>query len=536
MLLSTAYAQETFDPFPNGADRYHLDFSRIFASPDAEKSDRAALVRELDAFQAMRGHVTHDAAHLLAALQRKDAVQARVARHAMYLYLRYAVDTRDEKSRDDDDAIEAEVAAKTAFVNDEILRLSDARLARFMAGQPKLETYRYAIETIRRWRRHTLSVPEEGVLSATTPLATQWQYDLYERLRAQKAAPELFAFALLRLAASRNALARLRHFDDAAAWSYFGRDLTRPAVKALLERVAANADVYKRYQRLRAEHAGKTAAPRFTVDEARSIVLDATAPLGEEYAAQLRALLDPANGRMDIVPGPNRKSGGFSQGTLGTQSVFFARGFAGTYNDVRVIAHESTHAVQRQLMDAARVPMAYTSGASYLAEAMAIFNELLLADFMAARSGDRFYLEQFLDVKGMAAFSIAPEAELEEAVYDGVAAGTIHGAGDLDALTARVYDRYTVGTPKTQWMSVRLMYEDPFYDVNYVYGAIIALRMYAMYGRDPKAFAPRYAAMMKNGYTAPPAVLLKRFFDIDLDAPIDDVVTLLKARVDAYAR
>lgn len=536
MLLGTAYAQETFDPFPNGAARYHLDFSRIFASPDAEKGDRVALERELDAFQAMRGHVTSDAAHLLAALQRNDAVQARVARHAMYLYLRYAVDTRDEKSRDDDDAIEAEAAAKTAFLNDEILRLSDARLARLMAVQPKLETYRYAIESIRRWRRHTLSVPEEALWSATEPLATQWQYDLYEKLRAQNAAPELFAFALLRLASARNALARLRHFDDAAAWSYFGRDLTRPAVKALLERVAANADVYKRYQKLRAERAGKTAAPRFTIDEARSIVLAAAAPLGEEYAAQLRALLDPANGRMDIVPGPNRKSGGFSQGALGTQSVFFARGFAGSYNDVRVIAHEATHAVQRQLMDAGRVPMTYTSGASYLAEALAIFNELLLADFMAARSGDRFYLEQFLDVKGMAAFSIAPEAELEEAVYDGVAAGTIHGAGDLDALTARVYDRYTIGTPKTQWMSVRLMYEDPFYDVNYVYGAIIALRMYAMYGRDPKAFAPRYVAMMKNGYTAPPAVLLKRFFGIDLDAPIDDVVALLKARVDAYAR
>src|SRR4029078_10529350 len=246
------------------------------------------------------------------ALQRNDAVQARVARHAMYLYLRYAVDTRDEKSRDDDDAIEAEATAKTAFVNDEILRLSDARLARFMAAQPKLETYRYAIETIRRWRRHTLSVPEEGVLSATTALATQWQYDLYERLRAQKAAPELFAFALLRLAASRNALARLRHFHDAAAWRYFARDRTRPPLKALLERVAANADVYKRYQRLRAEHAGKTASPRFTIDEARSIVLDATAPLGEEYAAQPRALLDPANGLMDLVPGPNRKSVGLS--------------------------------------------------------------------------------------------------------------------------------------------------------------------------------------------------------------------------------
>ena len=95
-------------------------------------------------------------------------------------------------------------------------------------------------------------------------------------------------------------------------------------------------------------------------------------------------------------------------------------------------------------------------------------------------------------------------------------------------------------TPKQKWMAIPLMYEDPFYDVNYVYGAIIALRMYAMYGTDPKAFAPRYVAMMKNGYTALPSALLKRFFDIDLDDPLDDVVKLLDARVDelraAYAR
>jgi oligoendopeptidase F len=574
MLLSTA------------AEPYHLDFSRIFASPEAEKADRAVLARELEALQAMRGSV---ADHLLVALESRDAVRVRVARHAMYLYLRHAVDTRDEKSSRDDEALEAEADAKSAFLDGEIMAISDARLAQLMAAQPKLATYRYALESIRRWRPHTLPEPEEKLWSSMAPAALNWQYDLWEKLRARNAPPsgqnspdralreaalrkrwadlskdrDLYAFALLRLASSRNALARLRHFDDAAAWSYFESDLTRASVKSLLDRVAANADVYKRYQRLRAEHVRQTmgysdanvwdlsarpagnAPPRFTIDEARRAILEATAPLGEEYAAQLRALLDPANGRMDIVPGPHRKSGGFSQGTLGTQSVFFAGGFTGSYNDVRVLAHESTHAVQRQLMDAGRVPMAYTSGPSYLAEAMAIFNELLLADTMAARTSDPFYLEQFLDGKGMAAFSIAPEAELEEAVYDGVAAGTIRGADDLDVLTKRIYSRTSIWPEKHdelkgQWMAVPLMYEDPFYDVNYVYGAIIALRMYASYSHDPKAFAPRYVTMMKNGYTATPAALLKQFFGIDLDDPLDDVVRLLDARVAAlraaYAR
>jgi oligoendopeptidase F len=540
MLLSTAYAQELFDPFPKGSAGYHFDFSRIFASAEAERADRTVLAREIEQLHAMRGSATRDADRLLLALQRNDDVQIKLARHATYLYLRYAVDTRDEKSRDEGDALEADADAQRAFLKDEILALTDERLAQLLAAQPTLETYRYAIDSIRRWRPHTLSEAEEKLMSAAAPAALNWQFDLYQRLRAQNASPELFAFALVRLASSRNAFARLRHFDDAAAWSYFERGLTRPAVKSLIERVAASAGVYKRYQQLRAEHPRKSAPPRFTIDEARELLLAATAPLGGEYAAQLRALLDPANGRMDIVPGPNRKRGGFSEGAIGTESVFFAAGFSGSYNDVRVLAHESTHAVQRQLMTANGVAMANARGPNYLAEALAIFNELLLADFMAARTGDAFYREQFLDVKGMAAFYIAPEAELEEAVYDGVAAGTIRTAADLDALTARVYGRYTIGTPKEKWMSIPLMYEDPFYDVNYVYGAVIALRMYAMYGHDPKAFAPRYVAFMKNGYTAPAATLLKRFFDIDLVDPLDDVVTLLGARVDelraAYAR
>ena len=61
--------------------------------------------------------------------------------------------------------------------------------------------------------------------------------------------------------------------------------------------------------------------------------------------------IDPANGRMDIVPAEHRRRGGFSQEFIGTDSVFYSAGFAGSYNDLRILAHESTHAVHRQLMN-----------------------------------------------------------------------------------------------------------------------------------------------------------------------------------------
>ncbi len=582
-LALPATAQTTFDPFPNqSASRYHFDFTRLFASPEAEKSDRAAFEKALNELCTLQGHVADDGGHLLHALQLSEDAQTRFHRHYIYLDLRHAVDTTDAASHADAAALDDAYNAKTAFLRSELMHVTDATFARFAAEVPELEQYRYALAAIRRYTPHTLPVAEEKMLASMASLSSGWQADLYDtlvprrpvaanasrearqeafRMRYAGVQPQrdLYAFTLLHLVKAGNVLAQARHYDDAATESYFDRHWTRAQVKEMLDRVAQAAGVYQRYQRLRAEHVKRAMGysdvnlwdlsarpagaepPRFTIDEARQVILEATAPLGPEYHRELAALLDPANGRMDIVPGQHRRPGGFSQGFVGVDSVFFSAGFGGTYNDVRVLAHESTHAVQRQLMNRNRVRPVYFGNP--ISEALAIFNELLLADHLYQREKDpvrrQFFLEQFFDGKGMEAFDVAPEAELEEAVYDGVAAGTIKGAGDLDALTRRIYARYSIWPArhdelKSQWMLVTLMYEDPFYDVNYVYGALIGLRLYAMYVHDAQSFASRYVAMMSNGNTAPPAELLEKYFAIDLRDPrlLSDAVALLEKRVD----
>src|SRR5207244_2993947 len=142
-----------------------------------------------------------------------------------------------------------------------------------------------------------------------------------------------------------------------------------------------NAELYKHYQRLRADYIKTLTGykevhvwdlsvrppalqrPRFTIDQASQIIRDALAPLGAEFRQELAALLDPANGRMDIVPGEHRKrGGGFSKGYIGTDSVFYSPGFSGSYRDVDVLAHEATHAVHRQLMNRNHVLPRYAGG------------------------------------------------------------------------------------------------------------------------------------------------------------------------------
>jgi oligoendopeptidase F len=591
IMPAIAPGQDNFVAIPpQQVANYHLDFARnFFATPEAEKADRANLYATLKALEDLKGKVAKSAANLERALQTNDSVRMQFSRHYSYLYLRYAVNTTDETSLAESSALDAEVGTRTAFLRQELMQIDDRTVTAFVSRRPSLKTYLFAIEAARRYRPYTLSLKEEELLSTTAP-NNDWQYDLYEKLRArtppttapggsdQKALEEavkqsyaglaaqrdLYAFSLMRLASSRNRLAQLRHFPDAPSEVYFNSYWTKAEVDDLVEQIAQKADIYKSYQRLRADYVKKITGykeinlwdmsvrspgmqrPRYTIDQASQVIRDALAPLGPEYGRELAALLDPTNGRMDIVPGEHRKRGGFSQGFIGTDSVFYSAGFAGSYNDVRVLAHESTHAVHRQLMNRNHVLPAYAEGPHYLFEAFAIFSEFLLPDYLYSHETDplrkQFYLEQFLEGKGTAMFYVAPEVAVEHAVYEGVKQGTIKGADDLDVLTRRIYSRYSIWPEKHdelkgEWMNLGLMYEDPFYYINYVYGALLALKFYEMYTRDPQHFVPRYIALMRNGFDAPPELLLKRFLDIDLHDPrlvstalslVEDKINLLE--------
>jgi oligoendopeptidase F len=485
--------QATFEPIPReDAPRYRIDFARhFFAGPEAERAARAELYATLKELEGLKGKVARSAADLLRALRLNDEVQVRFNRHYNYLYLRHAVNTDDRASLSDASTLDAEVEARTAFLRRELMRLDGRTLDLYIRREPTLKTYLYAVESARRNRPYTLTLKEEELLSATAPLNREWQAELHnllgvrarpgpatgtdprareeafrKRYAALAASRDLYAFTLTRLAAAGDRLARLHHFADAPSEAYFKSYWSRAQVDDLLAQLARHADLYKRYQRLRAEHVGRLTGtgevnlwdvqaspagltpPRYTIGQATRIIRDALAPLGPEYGRELADLLDPSNGRMDIVPGARRRRGGFSKGFIGTESVFYAAGFGGYYNDVRVLTHESTHAVQRQLMTRSRVPPAYASGPHYLFEAFAIFNELLLPDYLYNRETDprlkQFYLEQFFEGKGMVMFVVAPEVAVEHAVYDGVARGTVKGADDLDALTKRIYSRYSI--------------------------------------------------------------------------------------------
>ncbi len=377
---------------------------------------------------------------------------------------------------------------------------------------------------------------------------------------------DIYATILLGVVRLEDRVARLRNFPDAPSMVFFSRGLDRKSVTDALAAMMSHAELLKNYQRLRVQHVSAMTGitdvrswdltlpapgfspPRLSLDQTTATALLALEPLGRDYVEHFRQLLDPANGRFDVdtVQG-KRVNGGFSIGADGVPSGLFVENYgAGVLNDSRVIVHEGGHAIHRQLMTESEVSPFYTRGPNWMFEAFATLNEFLLYDHLYQTSVDpkakAYYLEALIYDMTFSLFGSAEEGTLEQSIYDGVVAGRINSASDLDALSLSIWSKFEIWPalePELahMWSTRSLMVEDPLYLVNYLYAGLLAAKMFDMSKHDPVAFQRHYADLLRNGFYAPPAELLRKFFGRDLSQQqlVDDGMGTLQAQIHALS-
>jgi oligoendopeptidase F len=604
LFASTLPAQEKFEAIPKDlVPKYRFDLTRyFFADPAAERASRQELFATLEKLEKLKGRVTTTAENLLLALELSERLQQDSYRHWMYLNLRYSVNTKDESSSNESSQLFEKFAKQASFLQQELIGLSETDLVRFQRQKPELKAYSFVIEFARRYAPHTLTLKEEELIKELSPLSRDWTAALFQKARSRtqfgtvnsgdgpldvyrqegaidnsqdRAVREegfkkryagfashrdLYAFSLSRLIKAANQIARLRHFKDSAEENHFGMFFDSAEVKDLYEKVALEAEVNKRYERARIARVKKLtgfsdvnvwdmsvvspgfSTPRFDIIEATKILKESAAVYGPEYAKELSGLLDPDNRRLDIVPGENRAPSAFAVGYTGSEtSLFYAFNYEGYFPNVKVLAHESAHAVQFRLMGNNHVLPSYVYGPPLLMEAIAIFNELVVIDYLYQHANDPqrkvFFLEQFMN-QALNLYRNTMIAAMEQAIYDASADGKLLSADEMDSITKKVGSRFSIWFEKNdelkmRWISQHHFYTAPMSYPNYAYAALLALKFYEMYTKDPQNFVPRYVGLMRNGSDAPPAVLLKRFLGLDLRDPklVSDTTVILNKKL-----
>ena len=431
----------------------------IYPSDEAWETaaDRArSLIGELSGYA---GRLGESAKTLYGYLALFDQTSDLVFELYRYASLRQDEDTRDSRYQalagKAADLLVA-LGSATAFDTPELLDISPEALERFYAEKPELELYRRHLALLQDRKEHILSDPEEKLLACAKDIASAPD-DVYSRfINADltfpdavdgqgKALPLSNATFVLHEMSEDRALRRSayeQYYDtcgkfrntaaallgaEAKARQFFAsaRKYASPLAAAvsstrvppevyhnLIDTVGANLDKLHRYVRLRRDLLGvdelhmydiyapmvSGAGRTISFEQAKSIVYDALAPMGEEYRAIIKEGFD--NRWIDVYENVGKRSGGYMSGVV--VHPYILLNHKDDLESMFTLAHEMGHAVHSYLSNKTQ-PSVYRDYVIFVAEVASTCNEALLMEHLLAHTTDdrerawllNHFLEQF---------------------------------------------------------------------------------------------------------------------------------------------
>jgi oligoendopeptidase F len=551
------------------------DLSPLFGSADDARAALATSLERATAFeQTWRGAMPDMTGPRLAeALLELGEIDNLLSRVHSYASLRKAVDVTDEENRDLSAAVEqgvVQVLNALRFFELEWLALEDERAAE-LAAAPEVAADRHYLESLRRFRPHTLSEPEERMLSERDPAAVSaWQtlfgqttstievpfdggegeephtvdrllaYVHDPRREVRRGALETLYAALDphtpvlaqcydSLVGDRLVLDRLRSYETPITLTHLRNELDASVVDAMLDAVEANYPIAQRWFRAKAgvlgldklelhdQYAPVGNARDIGYDEARSIVTTAF----DGFAPRVRQVADDlfAEHRIDAEPRAGKRGGAFCSPVAGDADPYIMMNFTDHMNDVLTMAHELGHGMHFQLAHAEQTPHSAHTGLA-LAEVPSTFAEFVTYDHLLAGETDAGTRLALVAARAEGAFATVFRQTVmvryEQRAYEMRALPTTLTPDRLSAVWLEENRRYygdslaLIDGYELGWSYIPHFINTRFYTYAYVFAKLVALVLYARYREDSDAFVPGYLALLSAGGSADPATLLGR--------------------------
>ena len=559
----------------------------LYPDVGAWRADLAAARAETEALASMAGEWTSTPQRMADFLERYEGLVTRGGRLHLYATLQAETGQTHPEFRSmlgEANRFYADMTARLAFVDTGILRMGRTGVEERLKTEPRLVPYRVLFEQVLRKSDHIRSEEVEEVMAmvepvtsapfaaasllrysdlpgpeATLPDGTRVVLDDAEerRLRRSEDAAErrlaaeavarnreryknTFA-ALLDGTVNRDLFeARVRRHPDVLTAELFRYGVDPAVYRNLVRTVRGNLGPFHRLLRLRKKMLGLremryhdvslpvASGPRQRIpfEEARRLVLEATAPLGPEYAAPLRRAFEER--WLDVYPHKDKNPGGSSSFTRGAHSYVLLN-FGGSVFDTRTLAHELGHALHYYMADTSQ-PFGSAEPSWFLSEVPSNFNEILLMEHQRAAEGDdRIRLKVLSDLLDMLYFNIYHVtlwAEFDLAIHERVEQG---GTLTPDWLNERYLElvRHYYGHDRgitvvddrvgSEWVEV-LHFHRRYSAYLYAIGAVTSLSLAdsVLKGGEPEA--KRYLEFLKAGGSRPPLDLLNGM-GVDLTGP-----------------
>lgn len=281
---------------------------------------------------------------------------------------------------------------------------------------------------------------------------------------------------------------------------------------------------------------------RYTYEEAKSIVLEGLAPLGEEYLSLLKQGFESR--WIDVYENEGKRSGAYSWGTYGSHPYVLLN-FHGTLNDVFTLAHEMGHSIHTWYSDRNQ-PFTYAGYKIFVAEVASTCNEALLIRHLLKKAGSReekaYLLNHFLESFRGTLFRQTMFAEFEDMAHKKAARGESLTAESLCSIYRQLNADY-FGPAMTvdrqidyEWERIPHFYT-PFYVYQYATGfsAAVAISSRIMSG-EPGALEG-YKKFLSGGCSMKPIDLLKLCgVDMSTTRPVDEALGFFGELIEEFKK
>ena len=422
---------------------YTWDLSAIFPSWEAWDGALADLEQRITAFAGMAGTLGTGGVQLREALEANDVIGQLSYRVWYYPSLTHDQDQRDNASaarRQRVQLLFAKLEQATSWFNPELLTVPLATIHGWMATDPALAVYRFAVEDLFRKQAHVLDRAGERLLSLASRL-TGAPKDVYEALSTADASfPAVTlstgasvectygnyrrVLATSHVAADRRAVfnahydvfgarrntfasiyngvlhrdwfqARARGYATTLDAALFGNAIPADVVTTLIAEGRAGVAPFQRYHRLRKRVLGldtytpaDTYVPlvehdvQYRYDDVREWIVASTARLGADYQARVREAFDRR--WIDVYENKGKRSGAYSAPVYGAHPYMLLN-YNDTLDAVFTLAHEMGHSMHTLLAHDSQ-PFVYAGYTIFVAEVPSTLNEELLLEFMLERA------------------------------------------------------------------------------------------------------------------------------------------------------
>lgn len=563
----------------NSAAGIRWDLRDLFAGHDdpridatlRECRDRAEKFAEkfrplLENLQTLTADAVFDA------LQELESIYEPLGRVDSYAGLLYAADTARPENQDLEQQVEqrsTEIRNLLLFFELEWLKLDDAAADRIMAG-PSLQPYSHYLASLRRYRPHTLTEPEEKILNerdntgrnafgrlfseVTSSLSFAFKRDgqaeqqlnlsqilslLHDPDRAQRQRAmetlyqelaehgQVLTFVYDTLIQDNLTVDRLRRYSGPMAQRHLSNEIDGEAVHTMMAVTEENYGLAHDYFRLKAQllqlprlalydqyaPVGKEVRP-FPYDQAQQAILDAF----EAFDPTFRQIADEffVKNWIDAEIRQGKRGGAFCASPSPRLHPYILCNYDDNLRDVMTIAHELGHGLHGCLSRKQNY-FNYDTPLT-TAETASVFGEMLVFDHLLAKQTDPQVQIALLAGKIEDIFATVFRQNVltrfEELVFEARKEKrlTPETLGNLWLDTNGKYYGNAVDMPEGYrwgWSYIPHFIHSRFYCYSYVFGQLLVLALYRMYKDEGQRFVPKYLALLEAGGSDSPDALLK---------------------------